>query len=347
MLASALAVASSAFALRRLGHSRDLALALGLIYASLPYAANRGAAPVDLTVPLAPLLVLLALRNCDPRTTEPARVEVWLVRAACLALGATCLDTAFFAAWLLLVGAGLGWLANRNASRLRATALGLVLLLAGAATPLILGVPGGVESGRRGAGSRSAPEAADPDTLGLHLRHLLLPANDHPFPPLRQVAARMGDAFEDHTEAATARLGTLGSFGLLLLVGFACSRVAPRSASSPPSASRFDPLGPAAALTLAALLLAQVGGLGSLLSAVATPDIRAYHRFVVFIGFLSTRAVGCLIEPGLGRVGRPVRLGLLVLLVGLAIADQMPRQQTEGFRSISALGSARGAEDTR
>ena len=98
-------------------------------------------------------------------------------------------------------------------------------------------------------------------------------------------------------------------------------------------------LAAAAALTLVCLLLAQVGGFGSLFSLLVSPDIRAYNRIVVFIAFFSLLAAGLAFErlerATIDRVRvRPalVRGGILLLLL-LAVFDQA---STTGLRLAHA-----------
>ena len=274
--------------------------------------------------------------------------------AACVAQGLSFIYYSFFAAWLLAVGAVLGWFRTRTTARLRSAVIGLSLLAIGAAIPI---VPSALYWRQHGRNERLQYKmAAEADQLGLELRQLLLPIDEHPLPPLRSVALRMGRAFRHDGENATARLGTLGSLGFVVLVGFtfvrAVSRAsadrprdgaeaAPDLAATPARPSVDEALGPAAALTLAALLLAQVGGLGSLFNAVVAPDIRAYNRIVVFVAFYALHAIALLaalaldrLPPlGLGRLLRPV---LLALLVAAAVADQVPRQFLGSLRWSSA-----------
>ena len=348
LTSTVLTAVTAAGALRRLGHAADLAFVLGIAYAFLPYGFYRNVGHVNLVFPLVPLLALAGLRACGRPGVEPDASETWLTRLACLAQGLSFIYYSFFAAWLLVVGAALGWFKARSSARLRSASVALLLLVVGAAIPV---VPSALYWKEHGRNDRLQYKlAAEADHLGLELRQMLLPIDDHPLPPLRQIATRMGQAFRDDGENATARLGTLGSLGLIVLVGFVFARVvsqtAPRTPLSngeaAPGGTRapgtdLAALGPAAALTLAALLLAQVGGLGSLFNAVVAPDIRAYNRIVVFIAFFALHALAVLLARVLERLqplraGGVMRAALLVALAAAAIADQVPRQFLASLR---------------
>ena len=87
-------------------------------------------------------------------------------------------------------------------------------------------------------------------------------------------------------------------------------------------------LAAAAALTLVSLLVAQVGGFGSLFSLLVSPEIRAYNRIVVFVVFFSLLAAGLGFERLQAVVIRrcPARAALIhggvLLTLLLAVFDQ-------------------------
>ena len=329
-----LAAPSAAWALRRLGHERRLAFVFGIAYAFLPYGFYRNVDHVNLVFPLVPLLALACLRACGgpvPAGAGERRVTL----AACFAQGLCFVYYSFFAAWLLLAGTALGWLRTRRRDLVRSAALGLALLVLGAAVPVI---PSAVYWGRHGRNEKlQYKAAADADAYGLKLRQLLVPIDEHPLPPFRAAAARVAQAaFPGENENVTTRLGTLGAIGLLGLLGFALARAGGVADSD-------DQLGPPAALTLAALLLAQVGGLGSLFNVLVAPDIRGYNRIVVFVAFFSLHATAVFASRLLARL--PVRrhagavAAALVTLVGAAaVGDQVPLRYLANTRWSSAAG---------
>ena len=125
---------------------------------------------------------------------------------------------------------------------------------------------------------------AEAELYALKIRYLVTPVPDHPIGLFRNAEKRLAAAkyplFLNENE--WGRLGTIGSIGFLCLVIFAVG-----AAVSP----RFSTwrmawlLGPCAALTLACVLFASVGGFGDFFSTFISPEIRCYTRIFPFIGF--------------------------------------------------------------
>jgi phosphoglycerol transferase len=277
---------------------------------------------VEAAFPLDPVLALACLRACGAGGTPQTRGERGFLLAACVAQGLCFLPYSLFAAWLLLAGAAIGWLRTRSRDRLRLAALGVVLLALGAGIAVVPSALYRARHGRNEALLYKAPAVAD--QAGLRLRQLLTPIDDHPLPPLREAAARIGRAaFPGERESARTRIGTLGTVGLLFLLGFALARGAGVAAPD-------DAVGSASALTLVALLVAQVGGLGSLFGVLVVSDVRGYGRIAVFVAFLALHAAAVLVGRLLqslpdGTPGSVLRAVALVLLGAAALGDQRPR----------------------
>ena len=77
-----------------------------------------------------------------------------------------------------------------------------------------------------------------------------------------------------------------------------------------------------AALVAALLLLGVIGGFGSLVSYLALPQIRAYNRASIWIGFLALAAAMLVLDLGLRRVNRPLRWLIAIGLTALGTLDQ-------------------------
>jgi phosphoglycerol transferase len=168
------------------------------------------------------------------------------------------------------------------------------------------------------AGVRSLGES---EIYGLKLTQLLLPVGGHRIDALAQLNHRYNNnPIARGNENQVATLGFIGSFGFLFLLG--------RSLFwRPRTVSLEDGL---AALNLFAVLLATVGGLGSLLDLFGFHNIRAYNRICVYIAFFSLFAVVLLLDKvwrryfGLTK-GKWVLVGLLVVFALLGILDQCCR----------------------
>jgi hypothetical protein len=174
----------------------------------------------------------------------------------------------------------------------------------------------------------SIPEkhAAEAEQYGLKIRQLVSPVLEHTFPPFRSWVEIEEDAeYPLENENKEARLGVIGTIGFIALL---CALFAPRLASAFSDAPLFAGAG---RLTLAAVLLATVGGFGSLFSLLASPEIRAYNRITPFISFFSLVAIALIAEHLLVRVAtsraRPWVSAALIgaLVIGLYDEAQAAR----------------------
>jgi hypothetical protein len=323
LLTAVAAGASAAWVFRRLAVPASVAFVFGVLYALLPWTFYRHVGHVALAHFLVPPLCLLCLRVAGAGPQRFDRDERWTTLGACLLQGLNMIYAAFFAFILIAAAIPMGWLKTRRLALARGGALGLVLLAAGSAIPL---VPTAVYWSRHGRNERLAYKTlADADRYGLKLRHLLLPIDDHPFPAFRAFAERERAArFPDENENTWARLGLLGSLGLVFLLGRAVGRV------SGARRGGDEELDAAAALTVVTLLVAEVGGLGSLFNLLVVPDFRAYNRMSPFIAFFALLATAVLVRRAArwlqasGRARRPFLGAALAGLLAFGVVDQVP-----------------------
>jgi phosphoglycerol transferase len=323
LLTVVVAGVSAAWVFRRLAVPAFVAFVVGVLYALLPGTFYRQVGHIALANLFVPPLCLLCLRVAGTHPERFDRGERWITLGACVLQGLNMIYSAFFAFLLLAVSLPIGWLKTRRPALARAGVLGLLLLAAGSAIPL---VPTALYRTRHGPNERLAYKAvADADRYGLKLRHLLLPIDDHPLGAFRAIAARARAArFPGENENTYARLGLLGSVGLLSLLGVALGRV------SGALRGRDEDLDPPAALTIVALLVAQVGGLGSIFNLLVIPDLRAYNRLSSFIALFALLAsavlVGRLLDrlEATARARRPFLAAGLLALLAFGVADQVP-----------------------
>jgi len=316
-----------AWSSRRLGLGPPFAFVCGLLYAFLPYVFYRNTSHFGTMDPLVPLVSLLALRVAGTTPEAIDTRERVVTLGACFAQGLSYVYYAFFGCVLLAVAGALAALRTRRLALPRLAATGVLLLALGSAVPLVPSFAYWRAHGRND--HLSYKTVADADTYGLKLRQLLTPIADHPIGVFRAVAARIDEArFPLENENTTARLGLVGSLGFVGLLGYTLARAAGAVGPDPQ-------LGPAATLTLAALLVAQVGGLGSLFSVFVSPDIRGYNRIVVFIAFFSLHASVVGLARGLDRfqASTILRGALLALLSAFAVLDQVPRRYLAAVRA--------------
>ena len=159
------------------------------------------------------------------------------------------------------------------------------------------------------------PEEAE--TYGLKLAHLILPANDHNLTILSQLRMLYSTPQRPVDGESAGALGVVGGTGLVVLLVMA---VLPHR--------RRWPEGPLVALVLFLVLLATVGGFGSLFNMLVTAQIRAYNRISVFIGFLCLFAVLWWVDRFLlartSQRGKQLRYPALAALFLIGFLDQTP-----------------------
>jgi phosphoglycerol transferase len=162
---------------------------------------------------------------------------------------------------------------------------------------------------------------AEGEVYGLKIRYLLTPTPDHPLGFVRRLEKSLAGTkfpfFENENEYT--RLGTVGSIGLVVLIGLLLgamvnARMAGRAAGTV--------LGPCAALTLACLLFATTGGFSTFFNTWVFPDIRAWARIFPYIGFFCVAAAGAVADPFVRRFPRWGGIAMLGTITILAVFDQ-------------------------
>ena len=339
----------AAFSLQRLGVQKGVAVCLAVLYALQPFTFFRGVGHFNLLFYLVPLLALGAIEiavgripgdRVKSRAFWPPRlmtaypsIPAYLYWA-CLAQGLSYIYNSFFSVVLFAVAAFLAYGASRRKAVLSGGAVAIIVICCSASIGLAPSLAYWAKHGANPAMAYKWPVEAE--TYGLKLRHLFTPIPDNPLPPLHYIQRKLDTAgFIGENENATSRLGTIGSIGLLFLLAWTLISCL-RKPSSDDQFSRV--MGACAALALTCLLLATVGGFGSLFSALVSPDIRCYNRIVVFIDFFALSAVGLLLTRAslwCRRHNWPngLLIPALAILVAFGICDQAV---TADFRDYPA-----------
>jgi hypothetical protein len=334
-----LTAASATYVAGRLRVSAGVSIALGILYAFLPYhwmAIERVYLSTSFWVVPPAVLVLVWLlsdrppffhenadghRRFDPKT--PRSVASVLIGGL---LGATGVYFAYFAAILALVAGLVGALRSRRP----ATRLVSALLFVGAISITLLAVSATFPQARFTPQARVSAGTVDPDLSGLRITYLLLPIPDHRI----GLAARLGrwyggtlaaSASQLVTDSRTAPLGVLGSMGFFILIAVSLFR--PRLAWL--SARMRKLVASLASLNLAAALVSIVGGFAAVASLGWQP-VRAFTHMSPYIAYFCLLAPAVLADAAMKRT-RQSRTRVLVLMltavaVILAILDQTPRR---------------------
>ena len=320
------------YVFRRFKIGYPAALLGSFLYAFLPYHFMRGESHLFLVgYYLVPLVVLLVFRVASDHPPFLLQGEgrwprlAWRqsgtigAGAICVLTGASGVYYAFFACCLfLIIGMAV------TAALRRFAPLVSALLLSGlmAGTILLTLLPHLLY----GHGNPTARVSSDAETYALKVSQLLLPVSGHRLPFLAALKDAYSQAAPLTNENDMATLGAVGAFGFVLLICWAALRL---------MGARLEWLGKedqrlinvATLATLASILLATVGGFGSLFATLVSPQIRSYNRISVYVSFFTLFFVAFLLDRAIGarlrRRSHKVIYALgLSLLTALGIYDQ-------------------------
>ncbi len=318
----------AAYAFARLGVRLAGAGCCGVLFALLPYTWFQGTKHLHCLSCAVPLVAASAIELLRGRLAIRVEGESWwnvfrrvpvYAWVGCILAGFSYAYIAFFAAFLLLCASLIAGWSRRD---LLPFWLGGMLAAGMIAMALVDLAPTLVYQARNGANaSMLFKNPAEVEIYGFKIRYLLTPVPGHPIGWLRRAEGRLADvkfpAFVNENEYT--RLGTIGSFGFLCLLGYAIGAALDSRFAHGEAA---DLLGPCAALTLVSILFASVGGLSVFFAAFVTPEIRAWSRIFPFIGFFSIAAAAAVAAPLSPRLPAPVRYGTLAAIAILGVFDQ-------------------------
>ena len=301
-------VATSVFchlALRTLKISFLTSLVLSTLYALLPYAFYRNIAHVSLTYMFVPLLAAYALDVLASSTGEIQRFTprvTALVVAACLAMGLDYIYHAFFACFFLLLAGSLGAIIEQGWRPLKRVLPLIALIILCALVNLI---PTLITWQMDGVPAIPGKSPAEAEIYGLKIRQLL------------------GSTFIDmlgrnitwplETENKFSRLGLVIGIGYVMAVVYGLL-------------GNFRPgkamIWSAGILAIGGTLLATIGGFGALFAFFVSPDIRAYSRISVYLGFFAVFVLGFHLDLLRGYRWKPAFYLLLGGSFVVALIDQ-------------------------
>jgi hypothetical protein len=343
LLTFPLTALASYVVMRRVYVSRGVAGACSVLFALLPYHFRRGEAHAFLSayyvVPLIAYLLLGVFGSCYLFDRADESVGRWRRRltrrnlvtfGVCLLIGASSPYYALAAAILLLIAAAITGIARhsfREAVKAAALAGIVVVTFAATAAPAI---SYRLHHGSNEvAGKRSAFET---ELYGLKITDLVLPLDAHRLKPLAHLKEKY-DATSPVSSEGGQTLGFIGTFGLLALLGGGFITVV-RGSWRVGGAAFLH----ACAATVIVLLLATTAGFSSVFSYTVTPQLHAWNRLSVLVGFFSLLAVAFLLD----RLRRRLRATsfssafpiVLVIVVTLGVLDQTSSAFVPPYKQI-------------
>ncbi|HJT31287.1 MAG TPA: hypothetical protein VJ783_04505 [Pirellulales bacterium] len=366
LLGFPLAAVTALFALRRFGVSWQSGMVVSLLYAFLPYHFERNQKHLFLAsyylVPLAVMVVLWLMlgrlrwpwptgglpgaghkgrgyrangenraagrEGCDYRAD---RRRFWTSTLVLVLIASAGIYYAFFTCYLLLIAAMGAALHQR---RLQPIGTGALLICMTAVGVLVNVSPSLFYWQRHGTNAEVAKRPVDDAEFhGLKIGQLLLPSAEHRVKQLGQIRQRYDHLVLSDGEKRGATLGCVGSAGFLFLMSLLLQ--------GRRSDSRNRLLGALAALNVFAVLLATIGGFGSLFSLLVSPSIRGYNRVSIFIALFCLLAIGVLLDrlaAWWAARGKPAWqfCGALVALAVLGLIDQTGRGRVPDYAALKA-----------
>lgn len=294
LLGYLLACLAALYVFRQLRLPSFPAIGMSLLFAFLPHHYLRAEYHLFLSayylVPFA-ILLLLWLATGEPLIVRSAtaRVGFIITRKGTAAIVLSVLSGsggvyyAFFTAFLLVVTAIALWTRSRQFSNIVPPLVALAVLGVSVLGNLAPAITYHMQHGTNHMVADRSPSEAE--IYGLRIIHLLLPVPGHRVPFLaawRSRVAAMSPDCEGVESTRMASLGLIGSAGFLSLIAIALWR---------PVGVHSSPLNALSTWNLAAVLLASVGGFGSVFAWTISSSIRAYTRISVFIAFFSFAAL--------------------------------------------------------
>jgi phosphoglycerol transferase len=329
LLSYPLVAVTCLYAFRRLGISLGFATAGAILFAFLPYHLLRNEGHLIFSCYyLVPLMCLVAVwigTGRDilfPRRSVRASRMLGISTDGVIAL-VTCFlvgwDNAyysFFGAFFLVVSGMVGWLWSGNRRALITAALLLTVLVFSFGIAILPSTLYIHEHGRSPVAQRLPIES---ETYALTIIQMLSPVTNHRISWFSKWKGWYNSQALLVNENDDVALGAIGAAGFLALLVCTFRR-------------ECDPLLHCLAiLCLCATLLGTIGGFGAVFSFVLSPQLRAFNRISVYIGFFCIAATMLTLDRAfLGArpfVGRRFLLFAFVpvLLVVLGVHDQVPK----------------------
>jgi uncharacterized membrane protein len=329
LLSITMAGAFAALFFRSLRISHLASTSFGALFAVTPFAFYRNIGhlhSVQFIVPAAAYLstdlarggVFGITENNRPseKRTNPRRLL--LVRLAiCIAIGLASTYWAFFACIVIAIACLIGLFRFGN-KKIALVAL-LYVTVIGAAS--VANESGSLLYWYRNGHNKALwyKSPAEADIYGLRIRHMLTPIAGHPLPLMRSARAKIAAARfpNDVNESRFAALGTIGAIGFVILCCVAVGR--PRGRILGDARLRL-----LSGFVIALVLIAEVGGFGSLFNVFVVHQFRCYNRISPFIALFSLAAVAITIDALLAGRKRYLHwlLGGCLLIFGAF--DQIP-----------------------
>ena len=230
----------------------------GALFALMPYAAYHNTTRFNLNIYLIPFAAAAAIRLATDDIVDWRMRGIRALAAGAFVLCLNTLDYAVFGIVVVVLGAVGGTVFRRTMRPMRAGAVLAALMIV---AMVIVATPRWSAWSRRGEPGGLRDRPATVETYGLKIRQLVSPLPDHWFPPLRHWAEMQSKAsFPLESWNTGSRIGLVASLGLLGVIAVV---LVPSIAGD---GRRSEVVRATSRLALGSVLLATIGGFGSVLA---------------------------------------------------------------------------------
>ena len=340
LLTFPLTVITTLFALRKMKVSPLPAMAGSLLFAFISFHFIRGEVHLVLSayflIPLVVLVIFWIFEDdfllCNFKKGSPKPLSALLNRKnifsiiVCILIGTSFFYYPFFSCFFLLVAGVLAaisrkrWIPLLNSLLLIGV---IVLCVIAYSIPTLLYT---YQNGRNWDFSvLTTRYPQDSEIGGLKIIQLLLPIRGHRIPLFDAIANKYAQSAPLVSDNISASLGIIGSIGFIILIFWLFYRLLNKDPAN--KNETLTKISQISTLNLAAVLLATIGGFGTVFAYLIFPYIRAYNRISVFIAFFSITAIMLLIDLlikkySFSKVKKGIIFGCIVFILFFGLFDQ-------------------------
>lgn len=305
-----------------------------LLFAFLPYHFSRGESHLFLAayymIPLMTMVILWTASDeglffKKEERTNKLRLDLLNFKSIasiliCILVASTGVYYAFFACFFLIIAGVCRCFSSRHIFNLLISGI----LIAVISTGLIINLsPSLIYNYEKGKNQEAAQRGiGESEIYGMKITQLLLPVSGHRVPILAKIKAKYNNSAQLVNENDSATLGMVGSLGFIILIAMLFYRK-----QSMETNDTNNQLCYLSYLNISAVLLATIGGFGSIFALLVSPQIRGYNRISIYIAFFSIFTVSLLLDKIYKKyikssIKKIFYYALLLLILTIGIFDQ-------------------------
>jgi hypothetical protein len=327
---------------RELKFSYISSIVMSVLFTFIPYHIFRGEGHLFLaSYYMVPLMILVALwvylekdllfkRGDDNKVTIDIYNKKFLIGIVICFIGASTFTYyPVFTAFFIFIAGFAAFISQKNKSPLIVAFIFIAVIVAG----LLLNVAPSVlyqqEHGKNvDVGGRVPWES---ELYGLKIIQLVLPIYGHRIPFFSYAQQVYSTTSPLVTENAMVSLGMVGSIGLIITFLWLFFKITNESQVKINPDTKF--LNGVSLFSISAILLATIGGFGTIINYAIYPQLRAYNRISIFIAFIALLAFFIVVEMTQKKYfTTPTKKNIFCIMLLLVLAGGI-LDQTHDFMS--------------